>query len=114
VSKSVGPAGAETLIQHVQFFAGSWRPVGFDFYVNIPGAAQLQLQLRDTDLNIVTITGSPISTTSGWETKSITVDRTDGNFALGKPYELRLTHSVDINQEIDLAYVVARFYPYPT
>jgi len=113
VSKAAGPAGAETLVQHVQFFAGDYRPVGFDFYVNIPGAAQLQLQLRDTDLNIVTITGSPISTTTGWEWQSITVDRTDGVFASGMPYELRLTSSVDLNQEISLAHVVARYYPYP-
>lgn len=113
VSKAAGPAVPETLVQHVQFFAGDWRPVGFDFYVNIPGAAQLQLELRDTDLNIVTITGSPISTTTGWEWESITVDRTDGVFASGKPYELRLTHSVDLNQEISIAQVVARFNPYP-
>ena len=114
VSKVAGPAGAETLVQHVQLYAGDWRPVGFDFYVNIPGAAQLQLELRDTDLNIVTTTGSPISTTTDWEWKSITVDRTDGVFDSGKPYEIRLTHSVDINQEISLAGMVARFYPYPT
>ncbi|KKM22324.1 hypothetical protein LCGC14_1626500 [marine sediment metagenome] len=114
VSKVAGPAVAETLVQHVQFFVGAeGRPVGFDFYVDIPGGADLQLQLRDTDLNIVTISGSPISTTAGWELQSITVDRTDGVFAAGAPYELRLTSSVDLNQEISLAYIVARYYPYP-
>lgn len=115
VSKVAGPAATpETLVQHVQFFATDRRPVGFDLYCNIPGAAQLQVELRDTDLNIVTITGSPISTTTDWEWQTITVDRTDGTFATGQPYELRLTHSVDLNQEISLAHVVARYYPYPT
>ncbi len=114
VSKVVGPAVPETLVQHVQFFATDRRPVGFDLYCNIPGAAQLQVELRDTDLNIVTISGSPITTTTGWEWKSITVDRTDGVFDITKPYELRLTSSVDLNQEISLAHVVARYYPYPT
>lgn len=115
VEKAAGPAASpETLVQHVQFYMDSQRPTSFDFYVNIPGAAQLQLELRDTDLNIVTITGSPISTTTNWEWKSITVDRTDGTFAANSPYELRVTSSVDLNQEIQLAAIRANFYPYPT
>lgn len=115
VEKAAGPAGAETITQYVQFFMGDHRPVGFDFYLNMPGAAQLQLELRDTDLNIVTITGSPITgATTNWEWQSIEVDRNSGTFTSGEPYQLRLTHSVDVGQRIDLAIVRARFYPYPT
>lgn len=114
VSKAAGPLGAETLTQHIQFYMGDWRPASFDLYCNIPGAASLQVELRDTDLNIVVISGNPIGTTSGWEWNTITVDRTDGTFDANKPYELRLTHSVDLGQEINLATVVARFDPYPS
>jgi hypothetical protein len=114
VKKAGGPAGDEILVQHVNFNMGDWRPAGFDFLVNIPGGARLVLELRDTDLNIVTITGSPITTTTNWEWASIEVDRTDGNFDTNKPYELRLTHTVGSNQEIKLAAVKARYWPYPS
>jgi len=116
VSKAAGPVGSETLVQHIQLFTGAtvWRPSSFDLYVNIPGSAQIQVELRDTDLNTVTITGSPISTTTNWEWQTITVDRTDGNFTANKPYELRLTHSVGLSQEIKLARVIAHFDPYPS
>lgn len=116
VAKPAGPVGPpETLTQHVQFIMGDHRPAGFDLYVNIAASGQqLQLELRDTDLNIVTITGSPFSSTTNWEWLSVEVDRTDGVFAKDKPYELRLTHSVDVGQEIKLAAVRARFWPFPT
>jgi hypothetical protein len=114
VEKSVGLPGFETFTQHIQFWMDSHRPAGFDFYVNIPGGAQMALQLRDTDLNIVTITGSPITTTTNWETQSITVDRNSGVFADGEPYELRITYSVDVGQRIDLARITARYWPFPT
>ena len=114
VAKLVGPAGNETLVQHIQFFAGEYRPRSFDFFVDIPGGASIVVELRDTDLNTVTLTsGTPITTTVGWETKRVVVDRTDGVFASGSPYELRLTHTVDVTQEIKLAHVFANFYPYP-
>ena len=114
VAKMVGPAGNETLVQHIQFFAGDYRPRSFDLYADIPGGASIVVELRDTDLNVVTLaSGSPITTTTNWETKSVVVDRTDGVFAAGSPYELRLTHTVDVTQEIKLAHVIAHFYPYP-
>lgn len=113
VTKTVGPAVPETFTQHVQFWMDQYRPAQFDFYVNIPGGATLTLQLRDTDLNIVTITGSPITTTTDWETASILVDRNSGTFDTGKPYELRLTYSVDVGQQIDLARITAHFWPFP-
>ena len=114
VAKAAGPPGAETLVQHIQFFMDDYRPTQFDLFVNIPGLATITAELRDTDLNIVTITGSPITTTTGWETKSIVVDRSSGTFDTGKPYELRLTHSVDVAQQIDLARVSMLSWPYPT
>lgn len=114
VEKAAGPAGDETLVQHVNFMMGDWRPAGFDFFVNIPGGARLVLELRDTDLNIVTMTGGPITTTTDWEWASVAVDRTSGNFDTNKPYELRLTHTVGLNQEIKLASIKARYWPYPS
>lgn len=112
VAKMVGPAVPETFTQHIQFWMDSYRPARFDFYVNIPGGATLTPQLRDTDLNIVTITGSPITTTADWETVSILVDRNSGVFDVGKPYELRLTYSVDVGQRVDLARVTMHSWPY--
>ncbi len=114
VAKAAGPAGFETLVQHIQFWMDHYRPASIDLYVNIPGGATITAQLRDTDLNIVTITGSPITTTTDWETVTITVDRNSGTFDLGKPYELRLTHSVDVGQQIDLARVTVNYWPFPT
>ncbi len=114
VAKMAGPAGAETLLQRIQFFAGDYRPRSFDLYVDIPGGASIVVELRDTDLNVVTLaSGSPVTTTTNWETASVVVDRTDGVFAAGSLYELRLTHTVDVTQEIKLAHVIAHFYPYP-
>ena len=114
VAKMVGPAGNETLVQHIQFFATEYRPRSFDLFVDIPGGASIVVELRDTDLNTVTLTsGNPVTTTTNWETKRVVVDRTDGVFAPGSPYELRLTHTVGVTQEIKLARVIANFYPYP-
>jgi len=116
VTKLAGPAGAETLTQHLQFTMGNWRPQGFDFYCNVQGpSAALQLELRDTDLNITTITGSPINgSTTNWEWRSIEVDRIAGTFAANKPYELRVTSAAGVGERVDLAIVIARFWPYAT
>lgn len=116
VEKTVGPAGGETLTQHFQFMMREgWRPSSFNLYCNIVGAGQLQLELRDTDLNTVTVTGSPVvGSTTDWEWQTVTVDRTDGTFDANKPFELRITSQVDLTQRVDLAVVRANFWPYPT
>ena len=113
-AKAAGPVVLETLVQHVQFYATAWRPFAFDLYVDVIGAtASLIVQLRDTDLNIVTISGSPITSTGGWAVRTITVDRTSGTFTDGQPYTLRLTSSVSVGEEIRLARIVQRHWPYP-
>lgn len=111
---AAGPPGAETLVQYIQFYHGTYRPLYFQLYVNISGSGSLAVQLRDTDLNIVTVTGSPITNTGGWATATITVDRTMGNFTANAPYTLRLTHSVDLGDEIQLSRVNTIYWPFPT
>jgi hypothetical protein len=111
---AAGPPGAETLVQHIQYYMGSYRPLYFQLYVNVSGSGALALQLRDTALNIVALTGSPITNTGGWTTSTITVDRTAGTFTAGQPYTLRLTYSVDLGDEIQLARINAIYWPFPT
>jgi len=114
-AKPAGPLGVETLEQHFQFVATDFRPISFAFYLNSTTGSQIEVQLRDTALNIVTITGSPITGTGGvWDEAVIDVDRNDGVFTAGMPYELRLTHRVDVGHNIKLAWVEARFWPYPS
>ncbi len=115
VTKTGGPVVFESLVQHFPFFATAYRPVSFDFYLDMTATATIDVELRDTDLNIVTISGSPITGTgAGWVSASVVVDRTSGNFDVGKPYELRLTHNVNVAHSIKLARIVAQFYPYPS
>jgi len=113
VKKAAGPVGAETFVQHIQFYSTGVRPVSYDLYVDVGSGASLSVELRDTDLNITTISGSPITSTGGWSSAQITVDSNSGVFDSGKPYELRLTFSVDVGQEIKLSRLLANFWPYP-
>ena len=113
VAKAAGPVGAETLTQHMQFFASEYRPISFGMYLDISAGAQLSVELRDTNLNIVTLTGNVITATGGWTHQVVQVDTSSGVFVTGKPYELRLTHSVNVGQEIKLSSVRAYYWPYP-
>lgn len=107
--------GPEAVIQHVQLYHGSFRPYAFDFYVNIDADpnTNLTVEVYDTALAAVTTTGGPITGTVGWETHTVTVARYGGTFAAGAPYTLRLTSNMGIAQQVRIARVVARYWPYP-
>jgi hypothetical protein len=115
---AVGNQGA---IQHIQFYVedgeeGPFRPVGYDFFINVSAESgtALTVEVLGTDQAPVTITsGSPIGTTTGYESKSVEVDRLAGVFAVGQPYTLRLTYAIDPGGSIKIGRIRARFVNYP-
>jgi hypothetical protein len=116
-SNSITAGGPQQVVQHIQFYVDEApRPVEFQFYVNIPNApnTNLTVQVYGTDQVLVPVTGSPIGFTTGWETKSITVDRTAGTFDAGLPYTLRLIFNLGVGQEISMGRLKAIFWPFPT
>ena len=116
VANSASAPGVEQGIQHFQFFVDDApRPVGFEFFVDIPNApgTNLTVQVYGTDQVLVPVTGSPVSFTTGWETRTVTVSPSAGTFTPKEPYTLRLLFNLGIGQAIKLAKVKALFWPYP-
>ena len=121
VSTPITAVGVQSAIQHVQFYVedgdeGPFRPVGFDFFINVSAEAgtNLTVEVFGTDQAPVTITsGSPITTTTGYESKAVEVDRLAGVFDVDQPYTLRLTHDIDPGGSIKIAQIRARFVNYP-
>lgn len=109
--------GAQQVVQHIQFYVDEApRPVSFTFFVNIPNEpnTNLTIQVYGTDQVLVPVTGSPLGATTGWETHTVTVDRTAGTFDSNEPYTLRLVFNLGIGQEILVGRVKANFWPYPS
>lgn len=121
VSTPLTAVGTQQAIQHAQIYVedgdeGPFRPVGFDFFLDVSTEAgtTLTVEVFGTDQAPVTITsGSPITTT-GYESKSVEVDRLSGVFSVGQPYTVRLTHNIDPGGSIKTARIRARFVNYPT
>lgn len=116
-SNGAGAPGFEQLVQHFVFFIedGVPRPIGFDFYANIPSSPnnRLIVQVYDTDQVLVpSLPGSPIISTAGWEHKSVEVDRSMGVWDSGKPFSMRLLFQMDPGQNIQLGRIKAKFWPY--
>lgn len=121
VSTSPTAVGIQSAIQHIQFYVedgdeGPFRPVSFEFFIDVSSESgtALTVEVKGTDQAAVTVTsGSPISPTTGYESKSVVVDRLDGVFAVGQPYTLRLTHNIGIGGAIKIARIRAHFVDYP-
>jgi len=115
VSNSPAAPGPLSLTQHFQFYVDEApRPVSFSFYCDVPNvpSTDLTVQIYDTDKVLLPVTGSPINT-SGWETKTVVVDRTGGTFNSNKPYTMRLVFNLEKGQEISIGRIKAVFWPYP-
>ena len=110
------PAAAlvESLEQRFTFRMGTMRPYAIEFRHDISSTTNLDVELRGTDNVVVAPTPwTIVGAGAGWTTESILVDRLDGVFDEGEPYQLRLTHNVDVGEYIKLAWIRILFWPYP-
>lgn len=110
--------GVEQAVQQIQLYAvDGVRPVYVIFYLycDAPAATNLQVEVYDTDLLSVPVTGSPITGAGPtWGRQYVTVDRTAGTFEGGLPYTIRLTYNVDLGREMRLGRITVMFWPYPS
>jgi hypothetical protein len=115
VSNSAGAPGDEQVVQHFpMFIQDDKRPIAVELYCDIPNSPNnnITVQVYDTDQVLVAVTGSPINPTTGWEHKTVTVDRTAGTWDNGKPYEVRLLFNLDPGQSIDLGRLKVNYWPF--
>lgn len=117
VTSSPTAVGVQTVIQHFQYYVPDvgHRPQSFDVWLDLTVApsTQLTMEVFDTAQSPVTVTGSPILTTTGWEEKTIDVDMTSGTFTAGEPFTLRLTYQLAVGGNIKTGRVRARYWPFP-
>jgi len=110
--------GVEQAIQQIQLYAVEGiRPsyIYFYRYCDAPAATNIQVEVYDTDLLSVPVTGGPIvGSGPSWGQQYVTVDRTAGTFEAGKPYTIRLTYNVDLGREFRLGKISIQFWPYPS
>jgi hypothetical protein len=111
-------AGVEQAIQNIQLYAvDGIRPVYVIFYMycDAPAATNLQVEVYDTDLLSVPVTGGPlIGSGPTWVRNYVTVDRTAGTFEGGLPYTIRLTYNVDLGRDLRIGRISVMFWPYPS
>jgi hypothetical protein len=110
--------GVEQAIQQIQLYAvAGLRPAYISFYryCDAPAATNMQVEVYDTALLPVPVTGGPIlGTGPTWGEQYVTVDRTVGTFTADLPYTIRLTYNVALGKDMRLGRITVMFWPYPT
>jgi hypothetical protein len=106
----------EQVVQHItSLIDNSQRPYTVDLYVNIPNSPNNALitQVYGTDQVLVPIaSGGTINNTSGWEHKTIEIERDIGTWDTGSPWELRFLFNLDPGQSIGLGRIKINYWPY--
>lgn len=115
-SNSASAPGDEQLVQHFTILLEEDRvPVSIELYIDIPNSPNnnLTTQIYGTDQVVVPLSsGSTLGPTTGWETKTVEVQRGMGTWANGTPWELRFLFNMDPGQSISLGRVKVNFWPY--
>jgi len=115
VNNSAGAPGSEQLVQHFTRVLNSGViPRSIDLYCDVPNSPnnKIVVQVYDTDQVLVTLTGSPIVNTTGFELRTVTLDFNVGTWDANKSWNLRLLYEMDPGQSLGIAMVRINFDPY--
>lgn len=93
--------GQESMVLDLNYLARSdFPPRSIDLYLNVPapggvGNNRVQIAVFDTSGSSVSIeSGTPINSTSGFELKTVVLERNSGMFAADKMWTIELTFEV--------------------
>jgi hypothetical protein len=99
LKNSDAAAGMNTIIQHLQFYAGSRPPSSFDFWVAIDTEPTTNLTAQVFDTALVPVAAAEVitGTAGAWASRTMTLNYNNvatATFDYGEPYTLRLTYNL--------------------
>jgi len=103
----------EVMVQTMQFYAGAYRPLSFDFWLAIDTDpdTNLTVQVFDTAQAPVGAASVITGTASVWVLRTVTLNYNDlaaATFDYGKPYTLRLTHNLGVLPPLGASIKIAK------
>ena len=107
------PPGFETTTVVVPVSAGRFRPVSIVVRAIIDPNSQMLVAMRDTDGNLVTLTGSTLSPVATFSDLVVSVDPSSGVFTEGDIYTLELTFQTPSLDSVDLQSLTINYDPLP-
>jgi len=107
------PPGFETTVAILPVVAQKFRPVSFVIRAVIDPNSVMQVNLRDTDGNLVVLSGSTLPPSPTFSDFTVSVNSASGVFTQGDSYTLELSFLTPALDSVDLQSLTINYDPLP-